>query len=120
MKRIVMILLCLLLDISFSGCTKGVTLEENGVALFPDAPTQRGVKHLKELENALRSGYDAALLLVIQMRGVKRFSPNWKTHPAFGDALIHAREAGVRLMAYDCLVTPDSMTLRAPVPIVLK
>lgn len=99
---------------------KGVTLEENGVALFPDAPTQRGIKHLKELETALRSGYGAALLLVIQMRGVKRFSPNWKTHPAFGDALIHAREAGVRLMAYDCLVTPDSMTLRAPVPIVLK
>ena len=99
---------------------KGVTLEENGVALFPDAPTLRGVRHLKELEGCLAAGFEAALLLVIQMRGVSRFSPNWKTHPAFGEGLIQAQKAGVTLLAYDCLVTPDSMTLRAPVPVFLE
>lgn len=96
---------------------KGVTLEENGLALFPDAPTERGVKHLKELENCLRAGFGAAVLFVIQMRGVHCFAPNRKTHPAFADALLHAREAGVKIMAYDCAVTPDSMTVHAPVPI---
>lgn len=99
---------------------KGVTLEENGLALFPDAPTERGVKHLKELENCLRAGFGAAVLFVIQMRGVSCFSPNRKTHPAFADALVHAWEAGVQVMAYDCSVTPDSMTVRDPVPIRLK
>ena len=96
---------------------KGVTLEENGLALFPDAPTERGIKHLKELENCLRAGFGAAVLFVIQMRGVSCFSPNRKTHPAFADALLHAREAGVQVMAYDCCVTKDSMTVRDPVPI---
>ena len=96
---------------------KGVTLEENGLALFPDAPTERGIKHLKELENCLRAGFGAAVLFVIQMRGVSCFSPNRKTHPAFADALLHAREAGVQVMAYDCCVTEDSMTVRDPVPI---
>ena len=99
---------------------KGVTLEENGLALFPDAPTERGVKHLKELENCLREGFGAAVLFVIQMRGVSCFSPNRKTHPAFADALQHAQEAGVQVMAYDCLVTPDSMTVHEPVPIRLE
>lgn len=99
---------------------KGVTLEENGLALFPDAPTERGVKHLKELENCLRAGFGAAVLFVIQMRGVHCFAPNRKTHPAFAEALLHAQEAGVEIMAYDCDVTPDSMTVRAPVPIRLK
>ena len=69
---------------------KGVTLEENGIALFPDAPTERGVKHLKELENCVKAGYGAALLFVIQMQGVSRFMPNRKTHPAFAEALLHA------------------------------
>jgi sugar fermentation stimulation protein A len=96
---------------------KGVTLEENGLALFPDAPTERGVKHLKELENCLRAGFGAAVLFVIQMRGVHCFAPTRKTHPAFADALLHAREAGVKIMAYDCAVAPDSMTVHAPVPI---
>ena len=96
---------------------KGVTLEENGLALFPDAPTERGIKHLKELENCLRAGFGAAVLFVIQMCGVSCFSPNRKTHPAFADALLHAREAGVQVMAYDCCVTKDSMTVRDPVPI---
>ncbi len=98
---------------------KGVTLEENGIALFPDAPTERGVKHLKELENCVKAGYGAALLFVIQMQGVSHFMPNRKTHPAFAEALLHAQAANVALMAYDCLVAPDSMTLRAPVPIYL-
>ena len=95
---------------------KGVTLEENGVALFPDAPTERGVKHLTELENCLKAGYGAAILFVIQMKGPRLFRPNWATHPAFGEALAHAKRAGVTLLAYDCLVTPDSMTLDSPVP----
>ena len=99
---------------------KGVTLEENGWVLFPDAPTERGVKHLKELENCLRAGFGAAVLFVIQMRGVACFSPNRKTHPAFADALMHAREAGVQIMAYDCAVTDDSMTVCDPVPIRLS
>ena len=99
---------------------KGVTLEENGLALFPDAPTERGVKHLKELEACMRAGCQAALLLVIQMQGVRAFAPNWATHPAFGEALVHAAEAGVNILAYDCLVTPDSMTLHQPVPILLE
>ena len=98
---------------------KGVTLEENGVAMFPDAPTERGIKHLKELENCVRNGYGAFLLLVIQMKGVTCFSPNWKTHPAFGSALIHAMENGVVVRAYDCIVTDGGMTLDQPVGIVI-
>lgn len=99
---------------------KGVTLEENGLALFPDAPTERGVKHMKELENCLREGFGAAVLFMIQMKGVTCFSPNRKTHPAFADALIHAQAAGVQAMAYDCDVRPDSMTVSEPVPIRLS
>ncbi|MBR4537830.1 MAG: DNA/RNA nuclease SfsA [Clostridia bacterium] len=99
---------------------KGVTLEENGLAFFPDAPTERGVKHLKELENCLKAGFGAAVLFVIQMQGVTCFAPNRKTHPAFAEALLHAQEAGVQVLAYDCDVTPDSMTVRAPVSIRLK
>lgn len=96
---------------------KGVTLERQGVALFPDAPTLRGVKHLAELEKCVAEGMEAALLLVIQMKGTAYFTPNRETHPAFADALLQARDAGVGLLAYDCLVTPDSMTLDAPVEI---
>ena len=99
---------------------KGVTLEREGDALFPDAPTERGVRHLKELEECLKQGYEAALLLVIQMKGPVRFLPNWETHPAFGEALLHARRAGVQLMAYDCLVGERDMTLDEPVEIVLE
>lgn len=98
---------------------KGVTLEEDGLALFPDAPTERGVRHLRELACIARAGGGAAALFVIQMKGPRTFSPNQKTHPAFAQALCEAREAGVRLMAYDCLVTPRGMTLDSPVPIVL-
>jgi len=96
---------------------KGVTLEQDGLALFPDAPTQRGIKHLQELEKCAEAGYDALLLLVIQMKGVHAFSPNHITHPAFAQAFYHAKEKGVNILAYDCIITPDSMTLDAPVPI---
>lgn len=98
---------------------KGVTLEENGAALFPDAPTERGIRHIKELEKCVFQGMNAFLLFVIQMQGVNRFQPNRKTHRAFADALIHAQDAGVKIMAYDCIVTPDSMTLNEPVPVYL-
>lgn len=97
---------------------KGVTLEENGVALFPDAPTQRGIRHLQELEKWVGDGREAALLLVIQMKGVRYFTANRKTHPAFADALFHAHQAGVRIMAYDCSVTKDTLNLADPVDIV--
>ena len=99
---------------------KGVTLEENGAALFPDAPTERGIKHLKTLEKCVGEGYGAAILFVIQMKGVTHFEPNRKTHPAFAEALLSAGKAGVRILAYDCNVTRDSMTLREPVPVQLE
>ena len=96
---------------------KGVTLEQDGVARFPDAPTERGVKHVEELIRCLDDGYEAYLLFVIQMQGVRRFEPNWATHPEFGEALQKAHAAGVKLLAYDCDVSPDSIQLRNPVPI---
>lgn len=98
---------------------KGVTLEQDGVALFPDAPTERGVRHMEELCACVREGYGGYLLFVIQMEGVRCFRPNERTHPAFGQALRAARAAGVRILAYDCAVTADSMSLRAPVPVEL-
>lgn len=91
-----------------------MTLEEDGTAMFPDAPTQRGVKHLKELCACLREGYRAGILFVIQMKGVSRFIPNDRTHPEFGEALRAAAAAGVRVLAYDCLVTPDTLSLDGP------
>ena len=98
---------------------KGVTLEENGEARFPDAPTERGVKHLRGLQRAVEQGCGAAVCFVIQMKGVTRFCPNDATHPAFGQALREAAAAGVQVLAYDCTVTPDSLTMDAPVPVVL-
>jgi len=98
---------------------KGVTLEENGLAMFPDAPTQRGIKHLKGLIRAHEEGYEAFVLFVIQMKGIRGFTPNHITHPAFGDALRQARKAGVHVLAYDCLVTPGAMTVDSPVEVIL-
>lgn len=95
---------------------KGVTLEENCVAMFPDAPTERGVKHLDELAQAVGEGYAAAAIFVIQMRGVNCFTPNRRTHAAFAEALLRAQQAGVQVLAYDCKVTPDSLVLGEPVP----
>lgn len=99
---------------------KGVTLEENNIARFPDAPTQRGLKHVEELTHCIRDGYEAYLLFVIQMKGITCFEPNWNTHPEFGEALIDAQNAGVKLLAYDCFVTENLMEIRDPVTINLK
>lgn len=99
---------------------KGVTLENKGLACFPDAPTERGVKHVQELCKCINDGYEAYILFVIQMKGVRSFSPNWKTHPAFGEALLAAEKAGVHILAYDCDVTKDSIRIRSAVPILLS
>ena len=98
---------------------KGVTLEEGGHARFPDAPTQRGVKHLEELIACQGEGYEAAVCFVIQMAGMEDFAPNDATHPAFGAALRRAAGAGVRVLAMECAVTPDTLTVTAPVPVLL-
>lgn len=99
---------------------KGVTLEEDGHVRFPDAPTQRGIKHLEELEGCVRDGFEAYAVFVVQMEGVRDFAPNWVTHPAFGDALVHAAANGVRVLALDCTVSPDSMCIRDQVPVILE
>ncbi|MGN1160751.1 MAG: DNA/RNA nuclease SfsA [Candidatus Fimenecus sp.] len=98
---------------------KGVTLENGGVTAFPDAPTVRGVKHLKELQKAVKEGYKAFVLFVIQMNNVKYFEPNRKTHPEFADELKKAAENGVNLLAFDCKVTPGSIEIDKGVPIKL-
>ena len=94
---------------------KGVTLENDGVCAFPDAPTERGVKHLKGLARLAQEGYGAFVLFVIQMPDVKYLHPNDKTDPAFGAALREAAENGVTVLAMDCAVTEDTMELRLPV-----
>lgn len=99
---------------------KGVTLEIDGVVKFPDAPTERGVKHIKELCEALEDGYEAYVFFVIQMKGVKYFTPNMVTHAAFGDALRNAQEQGVRILAYDCKVGKDSIEIHKEVPVVFR
>lgn len=96
---------------------KGVTLEEDGVVLFPDAPSERALKHVEELIAAQREGYETYILFVVQMKQVRYFSPNERMQPAFAEALSAAGRAGVGLLAYDCDVTRDGMTLRAPVEI---
>ena len=96
---------------------KGVTLEENGVVRFPDAPTQRGVKHLEELAAAKAAGYEAAVCFIIQMEGMRWLEPNDATHPEFGAALRRAAAAGVEVLALECHVTPDSLRVKSPVPV---
>ncbi len=98
---------------------KGVTLEHSGVCAFPDAPTQRGAKHLKELTTLIKEGFGAYVLFVIQMSDVSYLHPNDATDPAFGNALREAAAADVQILAYDCAVTPSSMTLRHPVEVKL-
>ena len=98
---------------------KGVTLEEDGVARFPDAPTERGVKHMEELMRCVEDGYDAYVCFVIQMKGVTRLEPNDRTHPAFGEALRRAAKAGVRVLAYDCLVKPDELKIDKEIEVCL-
>ncbi|MDO4869747.1 MAG: DNA/RNA nuclease SfsA [Bacillota bacterium] len=90
---------------------KGCTLEVGGIGYFPDAPTERGVKHLRELIKARKEGYDASLAFVIQMDGVKEVRPNIETHPQFGEALEEAKAAGVKILFLTCHVEPDELIL---------
>lgn len=94
---------------------KGVTLENNSIALFPDAPTERGVKHIHELIRAASEGYGAYLLFVIQMKEIKEFRPNDEMHSEFGNALRAAQKAGVNILAYDCIVEPESIVIDKPI-----
>lgn len=96
---------------------KGVTLEEDGVARFPDAPTLRGVKHIQELIRCREEGYRAGILFVIQMKGIRYLEPNDRTHPEFGEALRRADRAGVEILAVDCRVTPESILADARVDV---
>jgi len=98
---------------------KGVTLEEGNVVRFPDAPTERGVKHVEELVEAVKAGYDAYLFFVIQMKDVEYFTPNWSTHATFGEAMKKAKDAGVKILAYECAVSSDSIEITKEVPVVL-
>ena len=98
---------------------KGVTLEENGHVLFPDAPTERGVRHLHTLIRAVEQGYRATVFFVVQMADVLDFYPNDKTHPEFGQALRKAAAAGVQVLAYTCRVTPEEVTIDCPIPVIL-
>lgn len=98
---------------------KGVTLENEGVVMFPDAPTQRGVKHINELVAASRAGYKTYILFVVQMSECKYFTPNRATHPEFANALRFAKENGVEILAYNCKLTAESMELFEPVEVKL-
>ena len=96
---------------------KGVTLEQDGIVSFPDAPSERAIKHMEELIKAKKEGYKACVLFVIQMENVRFFTPNDIRHKEFADVLRKAKEAGVEIMAYDTKVTPDSMELKSPVEV---
>lgn len=98
---------------------KGCTLENDGVCAFPDAPTERGTKHLRHLSRLAQAGYGAYVLFVVQMSDVEYFHPNDATDPEFGKALRQAAKNGVQVLAMDCTVTEDSMTIRKPVKVEL-
>jgi len=99
---------------------KGVTLEKDGVAMFPDAPTERGVKHINELISCIADGYEAYILFVIQMKEISLFTPNYQTHAQFGEVLCRADRAGVKIMAVDCVVTENSIELDSEVKLRLE
>ncbi|MBQ9698408.1 MAG: DNA/RNA nuclease SfsA [Acidaminococcaceae bacterium] len=99
---------------------KGVTLEENGIVLFPDAPTERGVKHVRELIECHKEGYETCILFVVQMNKASYFTPNRKTHPQFADILNEAQNSGVQLMACTCCISPDEIAVDKPLDIRLK
>lgn len=96
---------------------KGVTLEKDGVASFPDAPTERGIKHLKELALAVEAGYEAYIMFVLQMKEISYMEPNRITHPEFADTLKEVSEKGVKVLAYDCKVTADELSIDLPVEV---
>lgn len=98
---------------------KGVTLEQDGHAMFPDAPTERGVKHINELILAKKDGYLSYIIFLIQMRGVKTFKPNDNTHPAFGEALRKASNEGVHILAFDSYVKPDILKVGDKIKVTL-
>jgi sugar fermentation stimulation protein A len=98
---------------------KGCTLEIDNIGYFPDAPTERGVKHLRHLTRAVEEGYKAAVLFIIQMEDIAAIRPNDVTHPAFGTALREAAAVGVEVWATDCAVTPSTLTHRSPVSVQL-
>lgn len=91
---------------------KGVTLEDNGVVKFPDAPTERGVKHIKELCDCISEGYEAYVIFVIQMKDILYFEPNSETHKEFAEVLKYAEKSGVKILAVDCDVTEDTIEIR--------
>ena len=99
---------------------KGVTLEKNGIALFPDAPTERGLKHIKELEASLDEGYEAYVMFLIQMSGPKVFMPNREMHEEFSREVETAYRKGVKVLAYDSIVTEDSISLGSPIEVKLR
>lgn len=99
---------------------KGVTLENDNVVSFPDAPTERGIKHLNELICALEDGYETYVFFVVQMEGVDFFTPAWDKHKAFGDALVNAHNKGVKVLAYDCKVSEDEVRINQSVKVKLK
>lgn len=99
---------------------KGVTLENNGIVSFPDAPTERGVKHINELIEAKKQGYWAGILFVVQMSGARLFMPNDRTHSAFGDALRRAEKDGVAIIVKECNVTFDTLEITKDIPIELN
>lgn len=96
---------------------KGVTLEKDGVLMFPDAPTQRGVKHIRELTECIKEGYEAYIIFVIQTEYALYFTPNRETHKEFADALKSAEEKGVKVMAFICDVTKDSLKIANEIPV---
>ena len=98
---------------------KGVTLEVDGVAKFPDAPPERGIKHIRELKEAKKQGYLASIIFFFQMKGVHKFMPNMETHPAFGEVLKEAKNAGVDILAVDCIVTRETLAVDAFIPVEL-
>ncbi|OUM95779.1 MAG: sugar fermentation stimulation protein SfsA [Thermobacillus sp. ZCTH02-B1] len=96
---------------------KGVTLERDGTALFPDAPTLRGARHLEELAKAAESGYAAFAIFLVQMEGCRRFKPHGELDPRFAEALRRAARAGVRVLAYESVVSPDEIVIGGPIEV---
>lgn len=98
---------------------KGVTLEEEGIVRFPDAPTERGVKHVEELVSATKEGYKCYVLFVVQMAKARYFTPHEARHPEFAKALVSAAQSGVGILAYTCQVTPDTLIIDEPLEVKL-